>query len=286
MKKISRTKLIALFLCIMMILPMIFACGDKPAPSSTSDKVTESETTPPEENITEPAPTDPPETTPEPTTEEPTTEEPIEIGPIDPNLPYWEQVQLELSYYGLTNGVKIFAGDNEEAVMKKAGFGSGATKKKLELDGENVPFTSGYKVIINKEAADVLHDGKSWMLFDNKNVPTEEGDIIAGAIWVRGKRTGSSADFAATDPAQYFIAIRTPSDGFYSDGDIRPSGDQICNGEWQKVLFAAWVQNDDNNSEFNMHMGYGFQEFDVGGLIAYKFPWTPDNDKAASRIAK
>ena len=274
MKSKKFLKLTALFLCIMMLLPMLFACGEKPetAGSSADAATTEAEIT----EAPTPAPTPEP-TTPEPT-EPPTTREPFVV---DANLSYWDQIYSELEYYGLVGGVPIFAGDDEATLMKKFGANS-AKKEELDVSGDNVPFSAAYRVYTTKDMTNFWD--ASYAVSLKKDVPVEEGDIIAGVLWIKGRRSAESDMYDADADANFYMAVKTPTDGWATEGDMSPAGIHVPqNEEWQKILFSARIMNEETQSStvgFNIYIGYGIQEFEIGGIVAYLFPSTPENEKA------
>ena len=274
MKSKKFLRLTALFICVLMLLPTVFACGEKPDDTaSTTSGATESAGTTATADPTTEKPTDPP------TTEEPT--EPTEPFVPDLSLPYWEQIAAELAHNGLTDGVKIFAGEDEAELMKK--FGTSNTKRtELDLSGDDsVPFSAAYTVNTSKDQVNFWEANYSISLW--KDVPVEEGDLIVGVLWIRGRRTAESDMFMEDEAAQFYLAIKTETDNWATEGDMTPTGLQFAEEEWQKVFFCGYVLNEEpvtSKLNFNIYMGYGIQEFDIGGIIAYKFPGTLDNEKA------
>ena len=259
---------------------MIFACGEKPA-NKGSAAATEAEAAPEtsSEEITTTEP--PPTTTPEPTT----TEEPTEPFVVDPSLPYWEQIQSELAFYGLKDGVKIFKGDDEADLMKKFTMNNGK-KEALDLTEDNsVPFSAGYKVWTTKDMTN-WWDANYSVAFA-KDIPTQQDDLVVGVIWIKGKRVAESDAYAADDVAQYYLAIKTPTDNWASEGEMEPHGDQYPEEKWQKVIFAGRVVNEEAQSStmsFNIYIGFGIQEFEIGGIYANLYPSTAENEKAILKL--
>ena len=273
-------KLIALFMCAMMLLPMIFACGKDGGGNTATTAATEAVAA--GEEATEPSTTEePPTTTPEPTT----TEEPTTWDPIDLSLPYWEQIEIELSRYGLSGGTKILAGENEEELMKKFSISNGK-KEVLDLSGDNtVPFSAAYTVRTSKDMVNFWDANYSTALA--KDVPTEQDDLIVGVMWIKGRRTEVSEMFFEDDEPQFYLAIKSPTDEWATEGDMSPSGIQYIGDEWQKIFFSGRVLNEESQSStmnFNIFMGYGIQEFEIGGIIAYHYPSTPENEKGAIKL--
>ena len=268
-----KMKLIALLVLAAMLIPMTFACGEKA--DDETPKATESagESAPTE------APTNPPTT--QPPTDPPTTEEPTEPFVVDSSLSYWEQIEAELAFYGLSGGAKIFPGEDEAALMK--GFGAGTCKKaELDISGEDVPFSSAYRVTTEKDTDEFWN--ASYSRSCEKDVPVEEGDLIVGVMWVRGLRLSETEKFFDDDPPQYYLAIKTATDNWATEGDVTPNGVQFAEEEWQKVFFYGSVLNEESKSQnlqFQIFTGYGNQQLDIGGIAAYTFPWTSDNEKAA-----
>ena len=283
MKKSYKIKLIALFLCAVMLLPMGISCGKKADKASAAPTDAEAGAgTEAAEVVTDPPTDPPPTTTPEPTT----TEEPLPPYQADPSLPYWEQIQGELAHYGLSGGTKIFKGDDEEALMKT--FGANNSKKEvLDTSGDDrVPFSFAYTVRTSKDMVNWWE--ASYAANFMKDVPTQEGDLIVGVFWIKGRRTAESDQYMADDPTQYYIAIKTPTDNWATEGSIEPSGIQFANSdEWQKVFFCGYVMNEETQSStmnFNIYIGYGIQEFEIGGIYANLYPSTPENEKAAIKL--
>jgi len=286
MKKSSKIKLIALFLCIVMILPMNFACGEKPADKTAADNgATEAET--------EPLATDPPTTAaptePPTTTEPPPTEPPKPPFVADANLPYWAQIYSELEYYGFKNGVKALAGETEQELMKKMAIGNGK-REELDVSGDaSVPFNAAYKIWTTKDMTNFWDASYGMNLL--KELPVNEGDIIAGVIWLKGRRAGETENYAADDPVTYHLAVKTPTD-WSTESNMNPGGDIILDDTiegWQKVFFTANVMYEEDaiksqNMIFNIYIGWGIQEFEVGGVIAWVFPLTDENEIAALNL--
>jgi len=164
--------------------------------------------------------------------------------------------------------------------MKK--FSSNGTKKELlDVSEENVPFSIAYTVRTQKEIENFWEASYSISLW--KDVPTEVDDLVVGVLWIRGRRTAESDSYDMDDPPDYYLAIKTPTDNWASEGSMKPQGRRSAGAEWEKVFFCGSVINEEpvtSVMSFNIYMGYGIQEFDIGGIIAYKFPWTSDNDRA------
>ena len=257
---------------------MIFACGEKPAEDtgSTVGDNKETENAGAAEPPTEPPPTDPPEPT-----EPPTTEEPTEPYVADPSLSYWDQIQAELEHYGLAGGERIFKGDDEAALMKSLGTNNNK-REELDLSGDDsVPFSAAYKVWTTKDMVNFWDANYSTNLW--KDVPVEMDDLIVGVIWIKGRRLEESEQYLMDDPAQFYLAVKTPTDDWGTEGNMMPSGVQIAEDDWQKIFFCGEILNEESSSSnvsFNIYMGYGIQEFEIGGVVAYKFPWTAENANA------
>ena len=278
-KKTLIFKLLALFLCIIMLLPMIYACGEKPDTGSTTEAPAGAAA---EAEITEaptPAPTPEP-TTPEPT-EPPTTREPFIP---DANLSYWDQIYSEFEYYGFKDGFKILNGADEAELMKKFNVGN-SKKEELDVSGDNVPFSAAYKVYTTKDMVNFWDASYGTTLA--KELPLNEGDILAGVIWLKGRRIGESEMYAADDPVTYHLAVKTPTD-WSTESNMNPGGDIIFDESiegWKKVYFTAEVMFEEdaaksNNMILNIYIGWGLQEFDIGGIIAFGFPATDENQEA------
>ena len=287
MKKLKKIKCIALFLCILMLMPVVLACGEK---SADTAKATEAE------GATEAATEAPVATDPPPPTEPPTTTEPPPTEPpkppfvADPNLSYWDQIYSELEYYGFKGGVKALTGETEAELMKKMSISNGK-REELDLSGDNsVPFSAAYKIWTTKDQTNFWDASYGINLL--KDLPVSEGDIIAGVIWLKGKRIGESEMYAADDPVTYHLAVKTPTD-WGTESNMNPPGDIEFDGDgWQKVFFTANVMYEadapnspepgkSQNMIFNLYIGWGLQEFEVGGVIAWVFPLTDENELAA-----
>ena len=254
-------------------MPMIFACGEKAeTANSGSGSTTEAEIT----EAPTPAPTPEP-TTPEPT-EPPTTREPFVV---DSNLSYWDQIYSELEYYGLSGGTKILAGEDEAALMK--GFSGGGTKKEeIDVSGDNVPFSAAYRVVTAKDTANFWDASYNRAL--EKDHPIQEGDLIVGVMWVRGARLSETDNFTMDDAPEYYLALKTSTDNWGSEGGVEPSREQWAKSEWQKVFFYGNILNEEpksSNVQLQIFLGYGNQQVDFGGIIAFWFPWTKENEMGA-----
>lgn len=275
MKSKTPLRLIALFLCAAALLPMIFACGEKPEEAaSTTEAAGESPTPAPT-----PAPTDPP-----PPTDPPTTEAPIPPYEPDAALSYWENIEAELAHYGLAGGVKCLPGEDEAALMKK--FGAGNSKKEeLDVSGDGVPFSAAYSVTVSKDQTNFWDSSYSCAL--EKDLPVEEGDLVVGVLWVRGRRVAETEQFAADDFPEYYMALKTATDNWATEGGVEPAREQFAEAEWHKVFFYGNVVNEESNSknlQFQIFLGYGNQQLDFGGIAAYLFPWSRENEKAAIKL--
>ena len=273
-------KLIALFLCVILLLPVAFACGNKSPDNNaakdggtTADSVTEP-------SVTD-APTEPPTTTEPPPTEPPTTTEPYVV---DESLSYWENIYKEMEHFGLKDGVKCLAGEDEAELMKK--FSTGSTKKtELDVSGDNVPFTAAYSVVTAKDTDQFWNASYNATLL--KDLPVEQDDLVVGVMWVRGLRLGETEKFMADEPATYYLALKTSTDNWATEGNVSPSREQYAGEGWQKIFFCGSVLNEEkksSNLQLQIFLGYGNQQVDFGGIIAFIFPWTPENDLAAANL--
>jgi len=276
MKTKKLLKLTAFFMCIIMLLPMVFACGEKADTAATD---------PPVNSVTEPEVTEP--TTPEPTdppTEPPPTEPPTTWEPIDPNLPYWEQIQIEMSRYGLVDGVKCLPGEDEAAVMK--GFTTGNSKKEeLDVSGDGVPFSAAYSVTVAKDTANFWDSSYNRPL--EKDLAVQQDDLVVGVIWVRGERLSETEMFDMDEPPTFYLAMKTSTDNWATEGGVQPSREQWATGEWQKIYFYGNIINEESKSQnvqMQIFLGYGNQRVDFGGAIAYWFPWSNENELGAIRM--
>jgi len=163
---------------------------------------------------------------------------------------------------------------------------SNDTKAELDVSADKVPFTVAYRVTVAKDQVNFWEAAFNCALA--KDVPVKQGDLIVGVMWVRGKRTADSAADAATpfamgDPPQFYLALKTPTDNWGSEGEMSPTGVQDATDTWQKIWFSGRILNEETQSStvgFNIFLGYGIQEMDIGGVLAYYFPSTDATEKA------
>lgn len=283
-------KITALFICVILLLPMILSCGDKSANDNNSDNnkdkgggiaetAADNSQTPAEPEITAPPETDPP-----PTTEPPPTDPPTTWEPIDPNLPYWEQIKAEMARYGLGDGVPIMNGADESEVMRK--FNPINCKKaELDITGDKVPFSSAYRVTVAKDTPS--YGSVEYKAVLVKGVPVKQGDLVVGVFWIKGARLSETEQFMSDDEPQYYLAVKSSTDSSATEGDVTPNGGQYAGSEWQKVFFYGKVINEESNSnnlDFRFFLGYGNQQIDVGGAYAYWFPYSAETEKAAIKL--
>jgi len=293
-KKTLKFKLLALFILIAMLLPMTLACGDKPADAGSdagNGAAGDDAGEPAGED--KPPPTDPLPTDPPPPTEPPPTEPPTEPFEVDASLSYWDQIYSELEWYGLSGGVMIFNADNIDADPDEFGLmrrfsTNNMRREELDVSGDGVPFAAAYHVYNTREVPNFWEAGYSAAF--KRDIETNADDIVAGVIWIRGKRTEDSPEYMADagDPAEFYMAIKTPTDEWASEGSIEPFGIQMAEeDEWERIMWTGRVVNDEVQSStmgFNIYTGYGLQSFDIGGIVAWVFPSNSDNEKAASKI--
>jgi len=278
MKRNFKFKLIALFLCAVMLVPTTLSCGNKPAGGAGSTTAAPADTTP------VPTPADTTTTEPPTTTVPQTTTEPVTYPPVDPSLPYWEQVKTELGYHNLKNGVQILAGEDEAALMKKLSPNN-VKRAELDVSKDNVPFTAAYSYTVSKDQVN-FWDSSANCSFA-KDVPIQQGDLVVGVIWIRGVRNPGSEIVADDDPPEYYLAIKTPTDNWNTEGEMSPAGILPAEAKWQKVWFSGRILNEETQSStvgFNVFLGYGLQQVDIGGLIAYVFPSTDETEKGAIEL--
>ncbi|MCL1793533.1 MAG: hypothetical protein FWG34_06660 [Oscillospiraceae bacterium] len=275
MKKKKYFKLSALFLCAALFLPMIFACGEKPEDTKAATEAQIEETTP----APTPTPTEPP-----PPTDPPTTEAPIPPYEADANLSYWENIEAELAHYGISGAVKCLPGEDEAALMKKFGA-NGSKKEELDVSGDNVPFSAAYSVTVAKDQVNFWDSSYSCAL--EKDLEVEEGDLVVGVFWVRGQRIAETDQFAEDDFPEYYLAVKTATDNWATEGGVEPSREQFVDPEWHKIFFYGNVMNEESNSknlQFQIFLGYGNQRVDFGGITAYLVPWSRENEMAAIKL--
>jgi len=269
-------KIIAFILCVVMLLPFITACGkdeDKatPAADSTGDNANAENAPSAEEAapvVTEAPPTEPPPT-------EPPTD------PIDPNLPYYDYLDAEFARFGFTGGDRIVA-ETEEEVMSKVFYHKGCSRLELDVSGDGVPFSIGYRFEVTKVPPEA--DNPFWEIayetnYD-KNKTLKEGDIIAGCVWLR--------DGGGPNPAQVFFAIKTPTNGWSGEGEISQTLVELEPGKgWQKYYFYGFSACDEDPAStamFNFMIGFDPHSVDIGGVYVMRYPATPENEKAAYKM--
>ncbi|MCL2099764.1 MAG: hypothetical protein FWH24_04935 [Oscillospiraceae bacterium] len=272
-------KLFALLLFTAIVFVLILtACGDTPAEGSGAP----AETAPEQEPITEPAtpaPTDPP-TTAAPT-EPPTTTEPFVL---DESMEYWDQIKAEMAHYGLTGGIPVFIGDSDEELMKRVGA-TNTRRTEIDISGDGVPFSFAYSYELSREVEN-FWDANASVNFA-RDLPAEQDDLVVGCMWIRGRRTGDSELYMAADEPMYYLAIKTPTDNWGTEGDMTPAGERSASENWEKIFFSGRIMNEETQTSqivFQIFMGYGFQEIDIGGLVAFKFPSSRDNERAAVNL--
>ena len=272
-----------LFAMLIIAALVLMACGDgggtpvgTAAPTEEAAEPADISATEPEPEPTEPPPTEAPTEPPPP----PTTREPF--VPAE-NMSYWEQIEAELAHHGLSGGVPVFQGDNEEELMRRLSA-NGTRRTEIDVRGYGVPFSSAWTFAVQREAANFWEANASISVM--RDLDTEIDDLIVGCVWMRGRRTAATDSHLEDDPPVVYFAIKTPTDDWASEGDATPRGEQFLQGgdEWQRVFFYARVMNDEvqsANMSFQIFMGYGLQEIDIGGLIAFKFPGGIENERAA-----
>jgi hypothetical protein len=277
-------KLLVLLLVAALISSMLFACGETSddsggAPAETAaataaieEPAIETETTTQEEIIL---------TTAEPT-EPPTTAEPFVP---DESMSYWEQIEAELAHHGLTGGIPVFQGVDENELMRRLGT-SNARRTELDVSGDGVPFSTAWNIVTTQDVPN-FWDSNASITFA-RDLETNIDDLIVGCLWIRGRRTEATDNFFDDDEPIYYMAIKTPTDDWATEGEVTPTGQQFAQDTWQKVFFYGRVMNEEAQSAnmiFQIFIGYGLQEFDIGGIIAYKFPGNRDNERAALNLA-
>ena len=259
-------KIIALILSMVIILPVLAACGES-TPAKTDDPTTAGEETTPEPT---PAPTTTEPTTPEPT--EPPTEAPT-FPPIDPALPYFEQMDLEFGYMGFVGGEHCVSLDGEEATMKKLTMSGSGKREEIDLSADlsaaSVPFKYAYRYNTPSASTNAWDiQATNTMIGDFK-----EGDIIAGVIWARD---GGGEEMAVSNVYVKYT-VDWPTWSLY-DTSI------VCGEDgWVKYYFAAEVGADTKGSNIQMQMFLGTQSqsIEMGGYYVKKFEGNPENFKAA-----
>jgi hypothetical protein len=191
-----------------------------------------------------------------------------------------------MSRYGLTKGAKVLNGDDEEEVMRKF-LPINAKKAELDISGDSVPFSSAYRVTVTKDGGD--YAGVEYKATFVKDVPLNQGDLIVGVVWIKGERLSETSAFSADDDPQYYFAIKSMTDNTATEGDVTPNGHQTAGAEWKKVFFYGRILNEESNSknvDFRLFLGYGNQQIDVGGAIAYCFPYSQETEAAAFKLVE
>jgi len=273
-----KIKIIALFILIAMLTPLSLACGEDPAPAGSTGAADE-----PAGEETTPVPTPEP-TTPAPT-EPPPTEPPTEPFVLDESLSYWDQIYSELEWHGLSGGVPVFNMDEGESEVMRRFNTANARKEELDVSGDGVPFSAAYSLTIARDQPNFWD--ASYTCSFARDIEMEQDDLIVGVIWVRGVRLSETEQFMEDEAAQYYFAVKTPTDNWATEGQVSPGGIQLAEEEWQKVFFTARILNDEDRShsvQMQLFLGYGNQQLDFGGIAAWVFPSTPDNERASMRI--
>jgi len=106
---------------------------------------------------------------------------------------------------------------------------------------------------------------------------------------VRGARISETEAFMIDDAPAYYLAMKTATDNWATEGGVEPAREQWAGEEWQKVYFYGNVMNEESNSknlQFQIFLGYGNQQIDFGGIYACLYPWTRDNEMAAMQIVE
>ena len=263
-------KITALLVCLSMIFYVFAACGQSDANTEAdTPNVTAEEVAEPIAEAVTPAPT------PEPTTPEP-TEPPTTLEPIDPNLPYYEYLDVEFSRFGFTGGERIVA-DTEEEVMNALRAKS-CTKTEVDLSGEDVPFQHAYRYTIGN-LAENFWDIAAEMNFD-RNKTLSEGDIIAGCLYVR--------DAGGPNPAQLYFAIKTPTNDWAGEGSMNISLVELDpDSGWQKIYFqgeSACDESPASTAFLALFLGYDPHTIEIGGLYMMRYPATSENFQATRNI--
>ena len=262
-------KVMALIVCIALMLPFAAACGNKTndAAGTTTTASGDTSAAAPDTTVattepTTPAPTDPP------TTVAPTV-------PIDPNLPYYDYLDAEFARFGFTGGDRIIA-DTEQAVADAQRIKGNVTRSPLDLTGEKVPFTVAYRYEVTDVSANFWDTALEANFSADKTM--KEGDIIAGCFYIR--------DAGGTNPAQVYLAFKTPTNNWGSEGNMSVSLIEP-DKTWQKVYFYGYNAVDEtpaSNAVFEMFMGYDPDTMDIGGLYIMRYPATDANVAAAEKM--
>lgn len=266
MKKTLLVKL-AMLLCFAMLLSLMFSCGTKKDEDNSATQANKETEAPVEETT---ATTETPTTT-EPTTPAPTTTE-APTEPIDPSLPYYEQIEIEFSRFGFHDGDFVIAED-EQSVMKKFST-NGCKKTELDMTQEDVPFDYAYSIDITKEAANFWEI--SYNAAFSKDLTFTAGDIIAGVLWLR--------DGGGENPGQIYLAYKTATDDYNSEGVMNVNLVMAEDG-WKKVYFYGEAVNDESkgsNLKFEIFLGYGIHKVEIGGIYIKRF--SEDQFKAAANM--
>lgn len=265
MKK-TLLKLFVLILVSALLLPFLTACGEDGGKAGT----TEEESAPTEPEVTTPAPT-----TPEPTTPEP-TEPPTTLEPIDPSLPYYEQLAIEFSRFGLIGGDMLVADDEAGFIGKIEA--SGATRKDVDITGEKVPFTKAINISVTEESVN-FWDRQIVTKFKDTEI-IKEGELFAGCFYVR--------DAGGPNPSQIYTAVKTPTNDYNGEGNMNVQLIELEPGEgWKKIYFHGSFMVDEEKASaagFNIFYGYPPHSFDIGGLYFVRYPATDENIAAMDNM--
>jgi len=134
------------------------------------------------------------------------------------------------------------------------------------------------------EVTRLVNDNAFWEIAAELNFSSSktlsEGDIIGGVIWVR--------DAGGPDPAQLYLAYKTPTNNWGSEGDMNVNHITLEPGEgWQKIYFYGENPVDEDPAStavFCMFLGFEPHTVEIGGLYVMRFPPTSENVRAAAKI--
>jgi len=267
-------KLITLLLAAVLIMSMLFACGENSDTGATSadgdsgDAVAAEpigEESVPEESAAE-------EIVPEETTE-PIEPEP-ELEPIDPTLPYYEYLDEEFRRFGFTNGDWIVAETEAEVMDALRGKDCGRTS--VDLSGQDVPFGYAFRYDVTRSSENFWDIAAELNFSANKTIT--QGDILAGVVWLR--------DAQGANPSEAHFAIKTPTNDWSGEGDMNISWLETP-AEWTKIYFYGEFPVDENRASdalFTLFLGFEPHSIEIGGLYIMRFSSTSENTRATAKM--
>jgi len=269
-----KLKIAVLLICLCVVFTALAAaaCGEKkegenanPIPGGVVDGGQAPDENTPEDPTEPPPPTDPPPT-------EPPTE------PIDPDLPYYDYLDEEFKRFGFEDGDRIIA-DTEQGIMDLL-RGKDTAKIIIDVSEDGVPFETAARFAVTRQVS----DNAFWEIAAELNFASDktltEGDIIAGVMWMR--------DGGGPDPAQCYLAYKTPTNGWGSEGDMSVNYIELDPGDgWQKIYFYGENAVDEDPAStavFCIFLGYEPHTIEIGGIYVMRYPSTDANISATRKM--